>query len=288
VCVCVDGKQLCGNSCVDTQTDPANCGACDNQCATDQTCEDGLCVGGTTGGGGGGGTTGDGGSGGTAGDAGSGGTTGGGGSGTGGATGGSGGSSGSAGAGACSHTPPPDERITDFSIWDDGNWGDPGTTLNGGSYKYGAAGYSLQMVVQSAVLTVTGTVPADGYAGFGLWFAPCVDASAYRGLSFRIGGDAGGTLVVLQVQTSKNYPTAEEDDRGECTGTWDDGCANNEVVIDVPATPATVEVEWGELSGGEPEDTVTASELLGLQWQFNCGEAACSFRITLDDIVLFE
>jgi hypothetical protein len=33
----------CGDSCVDTYSDPANCGACGVQCAASETCASGLC-----------------------------------------------------------------------------------------------------------------------------------------------------------------------------------------------------------------------------------------------------
>jgi hypothetical protein len=35
---------VCGASCVDTQTDTANCGACGNTCAAGQTCAAGVCT----------------------------------------------------------------------------------------------------------------------------------------------------------------------------------------------------------------------------------------------------
>jgi hypothetical protein len=38
------GAELCGDSCVSTQSDPAHCGGCDKACATGEACESGLCV----------------------------------------------------------------------------------------------------------------------------------------------------------------------------------------------------------------------------------------------------
>jgi hypothetical protein len=49
-------------------------------------------------------------------------------------------------------------------------------------------------------------------------------------------------------------------------------------------------VAWGDLSNGQPETSVTPSELLGIQWQLNCGsdgtgtDGACELNITLDDV----
>jgi hypothetical protein len=208
----------------------------------------------------------------------------------------SGGAAGDTGSSACEHFVPPDERITDFAIWDteDQEWGDPDATLTGGTFTYGNGNadvawnseeYYLDLTVTDEVLGVSGIVAAGEYAGFGFWFGPCVDASAYRGITFTLGGEHGETQLIFQVQTSKNYPIDTENDKGECTGSWSDGCASNEVEIEeVPEEPTVIEVLWGELSGGEPETTVSSNELLGIQWQFNCGDDPCTPNITLDDI----
>jgi hypothetical protein len=37
------GKTLCGQQCVDTQTDPAHCGSCPQACGNGQTCHNGSC-----------------------------------------------------------------------------------------------------------------------------------------------------------------------------------------------------------------------------------------------------
>ena len=41
---CKNGKTRCGNACVDTDTNPNNCGACGRACATDETCTNGTCT----------------------------------------------------------------------------------------------------------------------------------------------------------------------------------------------------------------------------------------------------
>lgn len=42
-CVCPVPKTACGGVCVDTSSDPANCGSCGNACAPGQTCQQGGC-----------------------------------------------------------------------------------------------------------------------------------------------------------------------------------------------------------------------------------------------------
>lgn len=41
---CPDGEVGCGGACVDTTTDPANCGGCGTVCDDCSTCQDGTCV----------------------------------------------------------------------------------------------------------------------------------------------------------------------------------------------------------------------------------------------------
>lgn len=41
---CGEGLVLCGDKCVDTMIDPANCGSCGNACPADRTCAGGECV----------------------------------------------------------------------------------------------------------------------------------------------------------------------------------------------------------------------------------------------------
>lgn len=43
-CVCPDGLDLCGTDCVDTETDPAHCGACNDPCDPGETCQAGDCL----------------------------------------------------------------------------------------------------------------------------------------------------------------------------------------------------------------------------------------------------
>ena len=46
-CACPMGKALCQGSCIDVQSDSANCGACDNACDIGLICSAGQCVGST-------------------------------------------------------------------------------------------------------------------------------------------------------------------------------------------------------------------------------------------------
>ena len=228
-------------------------------------------------------------------DSGTGGST----SGSGGSSDGTGGASGSTGSGGaqsqggaspgyeCTYTEVPSDDITDFSVWDGGNWGDSTCCLTGGSFTYqGDDASAFTLAVDAEVLNVTASISASGYSGFGFWFGPCTDASRFSGVTFNIGGDPGPTQIIFQVQTSRNYPIDDANSKGECVGSWGDPCASNEVEITIPVGGGVIQVPWADLTGGAPQ-AIDATELLGIQWQFNCGDAACDVAVTLDDVAFY-
>jgi hypothetical protein len=43
-CACAEGQTTCGARCVDTASDPRNCGACGNRCSHGVACIDGACI----------------------------------------------------------------------------------------------------------------------------------------------------------------------------------------------------------------------------------------------------
>src|SRR5690606_26339812 len=171
-------------------------------------------------------------------------------------------------SGPCSMTPPPNTMISDFSDWSGNNWGADGN-LTGGSFQYtGANTETFEYLVDLATeeMHITGVV--NDYAGFGMWFGPCTDASDYTGITFDISGDLGeeGELQ-FQVQTSENQTIDEENMRGEC----EEDCQNAGAVVEgVSADVMTVELTWADFSGGSPVATLSPDQILGLQWQFNC------------------
>jgi hypothetical protein len=44
MCVCAPGLMMCSGTCLNTQFDRNNCGACGAVCASNQLCNLGMCV----------------------------------------------------------------------------------------------------------------------------------------------------------------------------------------------------------------------------------------------------
>ncbi|MBN2195696.1 MAG: hypothetical protein JW751_22940 [Polyangiaceae bacterium] len=238
-----------------------------------------------------------------------GGTTGSGGSGVGGGgqTGGTG--TGGADGSVCQHTPiPPNGRITDFAELEgvtftgDVDWGND-ESLTGGTFFYQEGDDSiLTATVANGVMNLSGNIPAESYAGFGMWFGPCSDASAWSGVTFTMTGDLGETALQLQLQESKNYPQAS--DKGECQfqsdeTKWEE-CTNNASPpnsdigqgLILPEDGSALAIPWASFTGGTNEP-LDSSELLGMQWQFNCGtdgagpDDACVVNVNMDDVMFY-
>src|SRR5260370_3556059 len=91
----------------------------------------------------------------------------------------------------CFGVAPLGPEITDFSGTDPmGSWGDP-SSFGGGVYSYGGTsdgGQDLTGVVDLVAHSFRVTGQVTTYSGFGLFFDQCVDASRFRGISFKLSG----------------------------------------------------------------------------------------------------
>jgi hypothetical protein len=202
-----------------------------------------------------------------------------------------------AGAIECTYDCVPNEKVTDFTIWNEGAttvWGDD-MSLTGGTFEYkndgvdGSENLTVEVDAAAGTAHITGNV-IGGYAGWGLWFGPCSDASRFTGIRFVIGGSLGefGELE-FQVQQNNNYPIDSSNSKGACGGTWTDGCGSNAFVYEeeFPAEPAEIQVPFASLTGGSP-NAIEAAELLGVQWQFNCEEEeVCAVDVYLTEVTFY-
>lgn len=223
-----------------------------------------------------------------------------GGSGTG--AGGGAGSSGMAGAQSvqpqvCVNPPPAKELITDFSTNYTGDlnawaFGDSsgGMGFYGGGYVYPAApnAMAISADLSQGNLHVTGTIATS--SGFGLWFATCSDAQAFKGISFKIGGNVGVTkMLKFSIQTNADQAIDPVNKKGACaytTGTvnYTPDCTAPSTQIDVSETGGVVTVPFDLPTGGKPVGSVNPHELLGIQFEFAAPAVPYDVDVKLDDV----
>jgi hypothetical protein len=211
---------------------------------------------------------------------------------------------GSAGAQPCLKTPAPNTHISDFTVWDRGNWGYPDGDLTGGQSLYSsdasaAFTATVDTTLDNPYLVLTANDGIGAYSGYVMWFASCLDASKapgdaghpYAGIQFKVKGVLGGASLQFQVQTSTNYPIDGKNQKGECVGGWGSlTCNNNYVEVTVTSEWTTVSYTWEEFTGGYPVTHLDPSNILGIQWQANCptsAKAPCVMEIDLDRVEFF-
>jgi hypothetical protein len=184
-----------------------------------------------------------------------------------------------------------------------GAWGDSAVgDLTGGTSKYtGKMVDPITVELAGSALHVTATIPPytpdvaddpENYAGLVFWFGPCINASAYGGVTFDVGGTMGGAALRLQVQTSLNYPSEPQNSKGQCifmdcTSKWSE-CKGPDTLVVVPEVGEPAMLPWANFTTGSPNDGVTPEGLVGLQFQLECQSqtAACAVDITLGNVSL--
>lgn len=95
---------------------------------------------------------------------------------------------------------------------------------------------------------------------------------------------------MVLLQTASNYPIGGA--RGGCMYDSEDEkwsvCTNNFMELTEPLSGLThVVIGWDEFGGGSPVSSVDPTELLGVQFQFNCG-ATCDIDVVLADLSFVE
>ena len=261
-----------------------------------------------TGGAGGGGTTGAGGKAGAGGIAGAGGAAGsaagaGGVSGTGGNAGAHGGAGGfmcplggnldCSSAGALTL---PGGKVTDFSTsqWNSttSQWCDA-NGLRGHLFAFAGASSTAAATVDTSAqnLKLSLTVGKTDYAGGGVTFESCVNASAFTSVQFTASVTSGsltGCVWQIQLQTQDQRMTTGTDPTG---GTCSSNCEAYPVVANLaaPGTTASTYTEAFTAFTNQTGSTIPmATQLAGVQWQVdsgNSGSGTCTVELRIDDVV---
>ena len=175
--------------------------------------------------------------------------------------------------------------------------------LAGGEYVYPTSGTSpLTSDVTQSNWQIRGTV--GDYSGFGLYFDNCnrVDASKYKGISFKISGSLGTnsplTLGVATLNDSIapawiNLHNGNSTSPGRCIPTSgsgqysQQGCSTPSTPITVTDTPTVVKVLWSDFTGGSPEVSVaTPSEITSIAWTipWTSGGTPYPIDLVIDDL----
>lgn len=187
----------------------------------------------------------------------------------------------------CIPEAPPSAHISDFSDWAGTNWGADGA-LTGTAFRYAGENtttfdYQLDFAQQN--MRVSGTVL--DYGGFGMAFDTCVDATAFTGIQFDLWGTSSST--VFQIQTSEDQNMDYGDPKATCDTAVSGECAIPQARIQtVSETQTAVQLPFADFSGGVPVATVSTNQLIGLQWQFECGAAeGCPVDVRIDNVTFY-
>jgi len=202
--------------------------------------------------------------------------------------------------------------ITDFTYDspDSGNtsrtevhFGNGYGVLAGGEYVYPASGSSpLTSDVTQSNWHISGKV--GDYSGFGLYFDNCnrLDASKYKGISFKISGSMAsdkpltlgvGTLNDTLAPAWINTHNGDSSSPGRCIPTSgsgqysQEGCANPTKTITVTDTPTVVNILWTDFAGGKPESSVaTPAEITYISWTlpWSGGGTPYAVDLVIDDL----
>jgi hypothetical protein len=186
--------------------------------------------------------------------------------------------------------------VTDFGTadWNTGNgkWCDA-HGLDGGIYAYAGTTPSASTVaVDTAApmnLKFNLTVSAGQYAGGGISFDSCVDATAFTSVQFTAAitmGSLTGCTWQVQVQTQDQRPSTATNPGGGTCATNCNRFPAYAIAAAPPATPMTFTAPFSGFTNPAGSTIATRTQIVGLQWQLNSsgGTGTCTVELRIDDI----
>jgi hypothetical protein len=181
--------------------------------------------------------------------------------------------------------------VTDGTSWTTAKadlWGSATSLTGGDGFYQGQTSSAATATLSEEALTITATVAAGDYMGYMFNFGPkCSNAGTTQGLKFDIleGSTLGGAALKVQMQQKSDFPsTASPSSRpGDCMPDsadtqWSDCLSPSTSVVTAGQEPTVgpTELAWTAFSGGKPVDTVDNTQLMAIQWQFECPTASGS------------
>jgi len=183
--------------------------------------------------------------------------------------------------------------ITDFSMTAPGT-GSPAFSFSGGGVTGGVVAYGMgapTIAVVAGTMNMKMSTPASNfpqYVGAVIFFNGCVDASAYKGVRFKLGGTISG-CTMQYATTDSEHASSTSTNLGSCTAA---SCYPPQKPLDVlPAVPTDMTVLWGDATlTGSPATAVDPARLTSLQWQFTIpmGMGTCSANVTIDEVTFVQ
>jgi hypothetical protein len=194
----------------------------------------------------------------------------------------------------------PDGQIADFSPaeWNTSTarWCNPdglgGTVFSYSGATPSAATVAVDTTAQNLKLNLT--VGATGYAGGGLTFDACVNASSFTSVQFTAAVTAGSLTnctwqVQLQTQDQRDS-TATNPSGGTCNAATTT-CYRYPAVtaLTAPTATATTYRETFTLFTNPASSTIsTPTQVTGVQWQVNSGASGagtCTVELRIDNVI---
>jgi hypothetical protein len=191
----------------------------------------------------------------------------------------------------------PDGHVADFSSpeWNSttATWCDA-DGLRGPVFAYSGASPSAATATVDTTaqnLKLNLTVGATGYAGGGLTFESCVNASSFTSVQFTAAITAGsltGCTWQVALQTQDQRPTTDTNPTG---GTCASNCYRYPAVagLTFPTATASTYRETFTLFTNPASSTIsTPTQVTGIQWQVNSGSSGagtCTVELRIDNII---
>ena len=147
---------------------------------------------------------------------------------------------------------------------------------------------SITVNIDDESLRLGVTVSAGSYAGGGLAFESCLDASAFTGIKFTVavaGGSLTGCGYEFQLQTFEQRPDTQNP-AGACdqdtTSCYNFPAARNlPAPSEDPSKPTLVTLPFSSFVNMMMP---APPQLVGLQWQVSSSSGACTVELRIDDI----
>ena len=126
------------------------------------------------------------------------------------------------------------------------------------------------------------------YAYAGLPFSACTDASAYKGVKFNISGTISSGCTIQFSTVDREHNTVANNGTCDPSTATNMSCYASSMVFSLPSDAGDVTVNFADQMGGGADPNaaaVDATQILGIQWQFNIpADGSCTAMVTIKNV----